>query len=522
MPFLSVEVESRRVRVVLLEKEGGTLVILKETVSGIPATEEPVIAITKFLREFVKQNRIATRKVYLTISDPDIVMVKNTLLPAMPAKEIVPAVTWVAREEGSANEEREFFNYGVVKEYEGEDTAKKLVAIYTVVDRKKLNQYLTFLARAGFEVVQVSAEPFDYAKILSCYGDGAAAQAVLDIGYDYSMLAIYQNGKMIFSRNLAFSFTKAKASLNDPLFLGTLHGSAEADGEIEKAMRLYGIPADGSPSAEKDPKGANFFALMRPLIEGLIREVRYSLLYFMTHYKEDKPATLFLTGHGAEVKGLEALFLKELGVSTFNLLLPTKIRSRLEGAAADPVTQSQYIGAVAGVFSGNEVVDFTPLDFKNRRLESLQRRLLMYTTLILAGLLATSFFFMNLQKAFFEDRLNLAKRHLGMLGKVAEVSSAVFPRYYLVSEIERAGIPADKVLRLLGYLLPEEMVIKHFLLEPSQRRLDLDVTVLRPEVEREAVVRDFVGRLQETAFFSSVNLRPQGDAYRIEGEFRDD
>ena len=33
---------------------------------------------------------------------------------------------------------------------------------------------------------------------------------------------------------------------------------------------------------------------------------------------------------------------------------------------------------------------------------------------------------------------------------------------------------------------------------------------------------DAVQRLKETAFFSKVDARPQGDFYRIEGEFRND
>lgn len=522
MPFLSVEVESRRVRAVLLEKEGGTLTILKEAVMAVPATEDPKVAGMKFLREFVKKNKIATRKIYLTISNPDMIIIKNTLLPSMPSKEIVPAITWIAREESSLNGDCQLFNYEVVKEYAGDDTAQKLVVVYAIVNRKELDLCLTSLARAGFETVQVSAEPFDYAKILSCYGDGAVSQAILDVGYEHSTLAIYRHGKMIFIRTLGFSFAKVKAALNDPLFLGEMHRSPEADGEIEKAIRLFGIPTDSVPAGEGNTRGSQFFALMRPLGEGLVREIRYSLTYFMTNFKEEKPATLFLTGHAAEFKGLETFFAKELGMSTFNLLLPPKIRNKSEGAVTDPIVLSQCIGAVAGVFAGKEVVDFTPLDFKNLKLESLQRKFLMFASLILAGILATSLFFMNMQRGFLEDRFNLGKRQLLALGKVADFSLTAFPRYYLASEIDRATIPADKVLRLVAYLLPKEVVLKHFVLDSSRRRLDLEVAVMLSEAEKQDAVQGFVRRLKETSFFSTIGMRSQGEFYRIEGEFRHD
>ncbi len=522
MPFLSVEVESRRVRAVLLEKEGGALVILKEAVAVVPAAEDPKGACVKFLREFVKRYRIATRKVHLTISNPDIIMIKNTLLPAMPSKEIVPALTWIAREEGSVSDDCQLFNYDVVKEYAGEDTARKLAVVYSIVNRKELDRYLTHLAHAGFEVKQVSAEPFDYNKVLSCYGDGAVSQAILDVGYEHSTLAIYRQGKMIFVRTLGFSFSKVKAVLNDPLLLGAMHRGPDADGEIEKAIRLFGIPTESAPAGEGNARSSQYFALMRPLIEGLVREIRYSLTYFMTNLKEDKPPTFFLTGHAAEFKGLETFFAKELGMSTFNLLLPPKIRNKAEGAVEDPILLSQFIGAVAGVFAGNEVVDFTPLDFKNLKWESLQRKFLFFSTLILAGFLTTSLFFMNLRKSFLDDRLKLGNRQLQVLGKAADFSSTVFPRYYLASEIDRAVVPADKVLRLLGYLLPREVVLKHFVLDSARRRLELEVAVMLPQAEKETVFQSFVQRLKETAFFSKVDVRPQGELYRIEGEFRHD
>lgn len=136
--------------------------------------------------------------------------------------------------------------------------------------------------------------------------------------------------------------------------------------------------------------------------------------------------------------------------------------------------------------------------------------------------MTTSLFFMNLRKSFLDDRLKLGNRQLQVLGKAADFSSTVFPRYYLASEIDRAVVPADKVLRLLGYLLPREVVLKHFVLDSARRRLELEVAVMLPQAEKETVFQSFVQRLKETAFFSKVDVRPQGELYRIEGEFRHD
>ncbi len=521
-PILSVEIGSRRIRAVLLGKEGGTLWIIKAADAVLPPSEDPAIASVKFLRDFVKQNRVGTRKVFLTVSDPDMVIVKNAFLPFMPAKEIAAATGWVAREEGVAREGHDFFNYSVVKEYEGDDTARKIVVLYTVVDLEKLKGYLDALKRAGYEVAQVGAAPFDYAKVLSCYGSGPASQAVLDMGHDHTLLAVYQNGKTIFCRSIAFSLTKVKAALNDPLFLGALHGTAEADPEIDKALSAYAIPADNAVSETRDNRSSQFFALVRPQLETLVREVRYSLLYFMTHYREDKPATVFLAGHGAAIKGLEALLEKELGVKAHTLTLPSKIRSRLADEDEGEGSSGQYLGAVAGVFASSETVDFMPLDFKNLKMESLQRRALLFATVLLTGLLATAIFFTNMQTFFLKERLTIADRHLKMLGRAGEMAGEVYPRVYLASEIDRATIPPDRLLRLVAHLLPEDVTVKRFFLDVSRRRLELDVTVLQSELERGSAVRDLTARLKETGFFSAVRTAVRDDTYGIEGDFRHD
>ena len=326
---------------------------------------------------------------------------------------------------------------------------------------------------------------------------------------------------MFFIRNLAFSFTKVKTVLNDPLFLGAMHRSPGADGEIEKAIRSFGVSTDVATAGDGDKRGPQFFELMRPLMEGFVREVRYSLTYFMKNFKEDMPAMLYLAGYGEEFRGLDPFLAKELGMETAKLLLPSKIQYKAGNTEEDPGVLSQCTGAVAGVFAGSNALDFTPLDFKNLKLESVQRKVLMLASVALVGLLAMALFFMKMQSSSFENRLNAGKRQLQVLGKVSDLSAAAFPRYYLASEIDRATVPADKLLRLLGYLLPEKVVLKRFVLDSSHRRMDLEVAALLPEAKKEAAVRDFAERLKETSFFSTVGMHPQGEFYGIEGEFRD-
>ncbi|HNX68515.1 MAG TPA: pilus assembly protein PilM [Candidatus Omnitrophota bacterium] len=523
MQFLSLEIGRHRLKVLLLDKDGPSLVIRQEKVLTIPPTEDLKSRISETLRQFVKENKVNARKVYLTISDPRVITVKATILPAMPPKELASAIAWQAKEDGALSQENVFFNYDVVKEFSDEEGAKQEVALYSVVNRKLLSDYVRMLGRFGYEVAQVTAAPLNNAKILENYGQGSAPQAVLDLGYGDSTLSIYVKGKLIFIRTLGFSYSKVQLILNDPLFLGTKFQTPEADSEIEAAVLSIGVPLEESPVGSGEGREAKFFNLLRPLLEGLVREVRYSFTYFMTNLKDEKPVALYLTGHGTKFKNLDVFLGRELGIGVHHFLLPPTIQCKQGEGVQDPVRLSQCVSGIAGVLGGHETVNFLPYEFRTAKFEAMQRKFLALGTLAMAAILATPFFFAKIETGYYLDRLAFAKRHLQTLGTFSDLSSAAFPRYFLTREIDRGVVPAEKMLKLLGYLLPPELVLKRFDLDAAGRRLALEVTVNLPELQRAGAAEALVKRLKGSSFFGNVYAEPvSGSEFRIRGVFKND
>ena len=212
-----------------------------------------------------------------------------------------------------------------------------------------------------------------------------------------------------------------------------------------------------------------------------------------------------------------------------NLFLPAKIQNQKGPTAEggrDSFQTSQFVSGVAGVFAGQEAVNFLPFEFRSRRFEAFQRKILLLLTVGLTGFFAMSFFFVKLQTAYYAQYVAMDERHLKTLGNFAELSSKAFPRHFLVSEIERGTVPAEKVLKLLGYLLPEQMVIKKFFLDAALKRVVLEVAIELSRIQSAEVVDDFVSRLRGTSFFDKVSSSPvfgESEALsRIEGVFKDD
>ncbi len=526
MPFLSIELGKHRFKVILLDRTKDVLTVQQDMMLTIMPSEDFSSKVTEMLRDFIYRYDVTDRKVYLTIADPNVIILKNAVFPVLPPAELVPAITWHAKEEGALSEDSTVVNYEVVKQFTGDDGAQKEAVTFSIVNKRLLDATIKILTKLGLTVAQVTAAPLNTPKVLACYGETPSAQVVLDLGYGASTMAIYKKGKLLFVRTLSFSYGKAKLSLSDPFFLGAKYRTPEADAEIEQAILSIGIPRDPFAVGGGGDRATQFFGLMRPLLEVLVREIRYSLAYFSTNLKEEKPATLFLTGHGSKFHDLDVYLGRELEMTVMNLHLPSSVRSLHEGESEDPVHLSQCVSAVAGVLPGHGTVDFTPFEEKRRKAESFQRGVLRLITLGLVGVFAISFFFVQFRIAAQADTLKLEEKYLQSLGKFAQASQGPFERHDLARELEEGTLPPEKVLRLLAHLIPSELALRNFILDSSKRSVSIELETSGLDEGGNPMIEEVVRRLRETSLFKAVTVKElpgySVSVYQVVGVFCDD
>ncbi len=209
-----------------------------------------------------------------------------------------------------------------------------------------------------------------------------------------------------------------------------------------------------------------------------------------------------------------------------NLALPSGVRCDDAAVIEDPVRLSQCISAVAGVLSGEKGVNFMPFELRQQKFEAFQRSMLKIASFAAVGICVVSFIFSNLLGAFLTDRLKLAEKHLVTFGQFAQASERSFPKYHLMRELEKATIPSDKVLRLLGHLMPGGLAIRNFSIDSNNRSMALDLETSGLDEGGNPMVEDLLRRLRETGFFKQVDVKPlpgySVSVYRVEGVFRND
>jgi Tfp pilus assembly PilM family ATPase len=527
MSFLSIELGAGQLNAALLEKTKEGLLLHHDLALALLPGEDPLAKIRTALKDFIRKYDVTDRKVFLTVADPGIIALRNAILPAMPASELVAAVAWHAKEEGTLTQDTELFNYEVVKEFEDADGAKKIAVTFSVVNPELLENSVRMLNRLGLEALQITVPALNAPKILGGPGDNNSLQMLLRLGFDSSTCAVYKKEKLLFIRDLSFSYAKARLSLNDPLFLGPKFRTPEAEAEIDQAINSIVLPSEDAMSEGAPNRAGQFFVLIRPALEVLIRELRYSLTYFTTNYNEERPAAIFLTGYGIKFRGADAFLAKEMGMSVSLLKFPPQIQCDQAAIFQDPVRLVQSLSAAAGAFSKGRTVDFTPFKLKHQKREAFQRGVLKMVSLAAVGFCVISLGLSNLRAAFFKDRLEVGTKHLQALGKFGQASEKPFPKYYLIRELERATIPPDRFLRLLGHLMPAGLAVRSIEINSDKRAFFMELeTSGIDESESNPLVEDLVERLRDSGFLTHLHVKQmQGYAvsiYKVDGVFRDD
>ena len=257
--------------------------------------------IRSFINNFVSKNSIAAKEVVLTIFDSNSIIVKHLELPYVPKDEIKDAIKWQLKDETGFSLEDAIIDYQIIGEFMDSDNAKR-VEISSVVDNKAtIDKLLVLVTECGLLPVRISTSSFNYSSILESCAAKEPVNYILDIGYRYATISVYKNGKLHSSRDLALSSSKLIQALTGTLI--TDRGKIELTHEQAEAILLeFGIPKDEDAVLKDNIKAFHVISLIRPYLEGLVKELKRSFDYFSSSFKVDFPKTLYITGGGANLK----------------------------------------------------------------------------------------------------------------------------------------------------------------------------------------------------------------------------
>ena len=501
--LLSIDFGQLFIKIAYAQRQDKAVKLIAYDLKKITLSEDNIAQVVGFIRDFLKKNSISTKDTYLTISDPNCVIIKNITLPQLPKNEVLKALEWQLKDELNISWDTSSIQWRLVKEYADEEGANKQEIV--LVSLKDIDRHLSISRQCNLLPLGITNTPFNYANILRSDNIDIPVEAILDIGSADSTLCIYSHNKLALIRRLAFSTEKITQSLTDTLLTakGPVNLSYE---EAEQIRDKFGIPQDESIMLEENLAAIHVISLMRPLLEVLVRELKSSFDYFISNHKEESPAVLYLTGGGANLKNLDTYLDKEIKVKISCLPFPPCVDITGVQAQALEKDKNQLVNALGAILAGPESINFLPPEAKIQRIEPMEKGFLKLVAFAAAAFLGISYCLLNLQIGHYKKRL---KSSLSVLQKSGEIKAGVekiIPLEDIVYEIKKHNVPAEGVLKLLSTALPRNVILDELILDQKSDSLTLRGVVSLDKDRQALSLTKAIETLNASSFFKNATL----------------
>jgi len=288
------------IKVVQLERKPHGFTLLSLGAKKIPAgssdskTKFNTDVYTSLLNELWEEQKINTKKVKVTISDPAIYM-RHISVPRIQENELAKAIKWQAEKYIPFSVDDAVVDFQVLDTYSSSDQNQMDIVIIAA-EIKVIENYLNVLKAAKLKPVIIDITPFSITKAyLKNYQlDDKNLIALIDIGAGTTSLILLKGESLMFVRKFEL-------------------GGNHITKTIAKGMNLDFAQTEKikCESSSSPPEIGN---LMAPVIEEMVGQIERSFAYCGRELLEVKIKKIVLTGGGAQLKGLDKVLGKKFSL----------------------------------------------------------------------------------------------------------------------------------------------------------------------------------------------------------------
>lgn len=397
------------------------------------SNEDAIKNIKQYLPKFILKNK----KIFLTISDPEIVS-RMVSLPKMADKDFNEALKWEIKNHVSFDIEEAIIDRSILGESQSAGV-QKLEIITAAAPKKLLNKYSLFLKNIGINIDGVTIRLFsiyNLAKKINAFKKDEVI-AVIDISHEIIRIIFLKGDKIQFFRDLATEEENLSKSLNDE--------------QLSPAARRF------------------------------INEINRSFDYFREQHLQTNISQVLLMGGLAGITNLNVFLSNNLGfkVENFNLLPFIDIGYNIAGKEKLSDDLPYLVPAIGAAISKAKEINFLKkmpriislnIPYIDKLISALSASILVYiaTALISLTILAGTIFLNNsirkdidyLKKSIAENKLLLSDIKLLSEKKSVfkKISSERIPLKSIIIEFMRV-IPQNSETGNLSFLNSEKSIL---------------------------------------------------------------
>ncbi len=473
---------------------------------NMPAQAKNQQALVHFIGEFTRKNLIDKKTVMISISDADSVAIKFITMPMIPDKEIRSAAKWKLRDVVSFDLDQSIIDWQWVDDYTDNEDNRNKGIVFIVAMQHTIDQYLSIVHQCQLEPWSITSSTFSYAHLLTYFPNNPMVSAVLAVDYKGSTLSIYLNNKLNFVRRLPISWEKFTQSLTEVIVSGEDRIELSI-AQAEDIESTFGIPESEKEVVHHTLQAAQIISLLRPLLETLVRDLNSSFEYFAANFNSPRPAALYLTGGGSNLKNLDKYLSRELAVPVSYLSAPACVEVGMalshKTNKTDPRQMANVLGAA---LSCPGVINLLPSEVRAKRLKQIQREAWRLATVIGGAIFFISLSSAQFQVYHYKNRIKQASDYLETIDKIGVSESNIRFKEDLIKKIQSKRVPVDGVLKVISGFVPQEIILDEFSLDQGKHDLILRGGVMAPEDVAEKVLINFMQQLESSLFFKEVTL----------------
>lgn len=501
--ILSIDFGQAFLKIAILSASEQGLKLSAYSVKEIVLTEVTRKDVVGFIEDFVKTNEFQEKEVHLTFSDPDAFFVKILTLPQMPREELFSAIPWQIKSEIPFLSAESVFEFYVIREYADEERNKKMDVLSVFAKNSSLDKYISLVRQCGLVPVKITSSPFDYAALLRSVKPEIPVVAVLDVGSQYSYLALYKESALVYVRKLSFSSLKLAESLVGTLVTetGRLEISFERAREI---LRDMGIPLSETADVVKDIPRQHVLSLMRPILENLIKDVERSFDYLSSSLGIGAPEVFYMTGGGSKVKNFEVYLNQELKIPVRFFPIFKLFQVALLDQDKFLKDQNQLASVLGAALPS--AFNFLPSELRVHPYEFVQKLSLRLIAVILGVFFIFSFIFLNFEAHRVNKKIRFASVQLEDLGMVRMLKQKIDAKTALRSKALEGKVPCSGLLKLISALVPDSVLLDELIFIAKDHSVLLRGVIAQQGDSKESILVDFINKCEASQFITQATL----------------
>lgn len=317
--FVGLDIGFTNIKVVELGGETEKIQVLKAVFTPTPSrglsseAESDKEKLAATLKKLFKDSGIKNRKVNVALAEHQ-VFTRIVETPKLSEKELAQSLRWEAEQYIPLPLEEVNMDFAVIERLEDQEKMKVLLVASPL---RLIEKYMAILEEASLEVKVLESESLALYRL---FQNAKENVLVIDLGSTSTSFYLMKKEVLLLARTVPNGSAVLTKALTTDLTLPVK--------QAEEYKRTYGLN-----TTVLEGKVA---AILTPLIDNLILEIRQNLLFLQEKYREEAITEILVTGGGVFLPGLID-YLKE------KLQIPVSVANPWQQFTLAETVQRQFV-----------------------------------------------------------------------------------------------------------------------------------------------------------------------------------